>query len=357
MSKANLTRRLRQALVALLSVGAAVGLVIVLTHLPAKATQRRAAVPAPGRPAVLSAPAVVEPASKLLELQSQVQGRLRHVSKESGQAIRRGELLAELENGVEQALVSLRKAELDQAQATLARLEAGARKEQLVQAKCEVERYDARLSLAKIHVDRMRALKKRGVRSAHTLDAALADQRMTRALRDQARARHQELKAGERPEVLAKARAEVAKAQAALRLAQAQLAHTRIVSPLDGILVYRHKEPGEVVGRQSDTIPVLSIASVLPLRLRADVDASDLARVRIGQTVSATTPAFPGRTYTGRVVKKEVVVGRKNIRTDRPREKIDTKVLEVVIELGRQRTSDLPLGLEMTVVFHPAPTR
>lgn len=44
-------------------------------------------------------------------------------------------------------------------------------------------------------------------------------------------------------------------------------------------------------------------------------------------------------------------MGRKNIRTDRPREKVDTKILEVVVELEPSPDLTLPLGLEVTATF------
>lgn len=327
---------------------------LTATQLPQTTEARPRSIPQPIRRPVLSAPAVVEPASKVIELRSPIQGRLRTLTKQSGDAVAKGEILAELDNDAEAAVVALRRAELLQAQANQARLEAGARTEQRDQVESELHRAEAALEAARIELNRVQTLAARGVSPGYALDAARAEFQMNRAVRNGAKARLAEVHAGSRPEVLAQARAEVMRGEAALELALAQLERTRITSPVDGTCVYRFREPGEVVGRMSDQVPLISVASGGDLRLRADVDASDVDRVWVGQPVEATAPAYAGRTFSGRVLKREPTLGRKNFRTDRPREKIDTKVLEVVILL--EDTTDLPLGLEVTVVFLESPT-
>lgn len=305
--------------------------------------------PAPARAQVVSAPGIVEPASRIVELRTQVQGRLARVTKDAGDAVAAGEVVAELENEVERAQVTLREAELARARAALQRAERGARCEVRARARADLEKAAAVLERARLDLQRAEALVQRAVQPEHTLDAARADLAAARAARDAAAAWAAELEAGERPEVLDEARAEVARAEAALRLAQAQLERTLVRSPLDGRVVYRFREPGEVVGIPNEGPPLLTVGGG-PLRLRCDVDARDIALVTPGQPVQATAPAFPGVVLEGRVLRQELTLGRKNFRTDRPRERIDTKVLEVVVELEVAEGS-LPLGLEMTATF------
>ncbi len=308
-----------------------------------------AVAPAPARAQVVSAPGIVEPASRLVELRTQVQGRLARVAKESGEEVAEGEVVAELENEVERAQVALRQAELARARAALLRAERGARREVRARARADLEKAGATLERTRLDLARAEALVQRAVQPEHTLDAARADLAAAQAARDAAAAWVDELEAGERPEVLDEARAEVARAEAALRLAEAQLERTLVRSPLDGRVVYRYREPGEVVGIPNEGPPLLTVAGG-PLRLRCDVDARDIANVTPGQPVECAVPAYPGVVFKGRVLREELTLGRKNFRTDRPRERIDTKVLEVVVELDVAPDA-LPLGLEMTATF------
>jgi len=114
------------------------------------------------------------------------------------------------------------------------------------------------------------------------------------------------------------------------------------------VVVSRVREPGESVFPNVPA-PVVSIGNRDVLHLRADGDATDLSRVHIGQRIFATCDTFGARRFPGKIVHIEQTLGRKNFRTDRPTEKADTKILEVVIALDDGR--DLPLELQMTVWF------
>jgi HlyD family secretion protein len=80
-----------------------------------------------------------------------------------------------------------------------------------------------------------------------------------------------------------------------------------------------------------------------------DVEERDIGKLRKGLHAYITADAFPGERFPGRVVEIGRRMGRKNIRTDDPVERIDTKILEVVIELDR-RDGLLP-GLRVVSVI------
>jgi HlyD family secretion protein len=69
------------------------------------------------------------------------------------------------------------------------------------------------------------------------------------------------------------------------------------------------------------------------LRVRMDVDERDIGRVRVGLPAYAVVDAYPGARFAGKVAEIGRRMGRKNVRTDDPTERLDTKILEVVIDL------------------------
>ncbi len=79
--------------------------------------------------------------------------------------------------------------------------------------------------------------------------------------------------------------------------------------------------------------------------MRVEVDETEVGRVSVGQKAYVTADAFPGQKFWGQVIRAGEQLGRKNIRTDEPAERVDTKVLEALIELypGVQ----LPIGLRV----------
>ena len=97
--------------------------------------------------------------------------------------------------------------------------------------------------------------------------------------------------------------------------------------------------------------PMVIMGDTRVLRVRMDLNERDVARVRAGQTSFAQLPAYGDRRFPGRVVEISRRMGRKNVRSDDPTERIDTKILEVVCELD---TPDgLVPGLRVTNYIDP----
>ena len=105
---------------------------------------------------------------------------------------------------------------------------------------------------------------------------------------------------------------------------------------------------GESVSPEA-SLGIVSVADDSALRVRVDVDETDIAKVREGGKAYVTADAFDEKRFTGRVVRIGKILGRKNFRTERPREKVDTKILEVLVELDPGQT--LPMGLRVDAYF------
>jgi HlyD family secretion protein len=101
---------------------------------------------------------------------------------------------------------------------------------------------------------------------------------------------------------------------------------------------------GESVAPDSPT-GIVTVADTSRLRVRVDVDETDVAKIRENQTAFVTADAYGERKFAARVVKIGQILGKKNFRTERPTEKIDTKILEVLLELSQGEK--LPLGLRV----------
>ena len=71
-------------------------------------------------------------------------------------------------------------------------------------------------------------------------------------------------------------------ARARLIEARALLAKTAVTSPIDGIVLRRHRQAGESVSTQFDS-PILTLTDRSSARVRVDVDESDVAKVEVGQ--------------------------------------------------------------------------
>ena len=138
--------------------------------------------------------------------------------------------------------------------------------------------------------------------------------------------------------------AAVAVAQAQLAEARAYLEKTYVRSPLDGVVLRKFRHPGESVSTQFDS-PIVTLADDSSLRVRLDVDETDVARLRVGQHSFVTAEAYGTQKFTGQVIRVGRILGKKNVRTDEPSERVDTKILETLVELDPGQK--LPLGLRV----------
>jgi cobalt-zinc-cadmium efflux system membrane fusion protein len=94
---------------------------------------------------------------------------------------------------------------------------------------------------------------------------------------------------------------ELKQAQAALSTARLQLSRTEIHSPMSGTVVKRFISGGEQVDGTA-AAPIVEIANLGEVELNANVPASDISRMKEGQSIQMTSAAMPGKTYTGKIV-------------------------------------------------------
>ncbi len=144
----------------------------------------------------------------------------------------------------------------------------------------------------------------------------------------------------------ASARKETAQA-AASRLA-AVLAKTRIVSPIDGVVIARSVQPGEHLEPGESLV---TIANLDRLRVEAEVDEFDTGRVSLGTPVKVTAEGYTGQSWPARVEEIPDAVVPRRLKPQDPGRPSDTRVLLVKIALDGK--SPLKLGQRVEVEISP----
>ena len=296
----------------------------------------------------------VEGASEEILLSFKLPGRIRALYVEEGARVRVGQVLAELENTEQLARLEAERALLAKAEAQLALLRAGARAEERERARAAVEEARAVREHAEAAYQRAKRLQERGILSRQELDLAEREWRTAHARWEAARQQYARLLAGSRPEEIAAAEAEVHLARARVREAEAHYENTRLRAPRDGIILRCFMRAGEVVRPETLGQPVLSMADDSRLRVRAEVDETDVAKIRLGAPAFITADAYRGETFTGRVIKIGAAVGRKTMMSDDPAEKRDREVLETWVELDPSARGRLVIGLRVDVIIELA---
>jgi RND family efflux transporter MFP subunit len=211
---------------------------------------------APGTPvsgAVLAGSGYVVTGDKYISVGVKVPGRIDRYLVDEGQFVHAGDVLVELDSRDY-------RAQLDRARATLALTKAQAK-------------------LKQVNFERARVLHRSGVVSKQELDVAESESEAARA-------------------AIGQAEADVAAAQVAFE-------YTMLRAPLDGVVLEKNKEVGEIAvpGGFQGAGDLIRIANLNDLRAEVDINEIDFGKVEMGQTAEIVPDAYPDRKYAARVVK------------------------------------------------------
>jgi RND family efflux transporter MFP subunit len=229
----------------------------------------------------------------------QTAGKVVAVGVDIGSPVRRGQMLVRLDDAELKLRVDQAATQVEQAKAAVRQAEEkiGLRPGQSFDPNRVAE-----VSAARVALD----LAEKNLRRAEKL---IESGDVSRSFYDEQRARRDQLKeqydvalaqARQNYAGVDVARTNVANAESQLALARKNLSYALIPSPIDGIVSERTADLGEYVSPQQK---VATVVRINPLRMRIDIPEQAIPEVRVGQSVSITTSAWPDKNFAGRVAR------------------------------------------------------
>lgn len=204
----------------------------------------------------VEAAGTVEPI-RLVEVKSKASGEVLRILAETGDELTRGTLLVEIDPR------DVRNA--------------------LLQAEADLEVARARLATAEAQRQRAEELRKANVVTEQEYESAAMEE--------------------------ANARAQLVKAQTNLELARERMGDVTIRAPIDGTIIKREVEVGQIIASASQNISggttLLIMADLSEMQVRTLIDETDIGQIRPGQVARVQVQAYPGRTFVGSVLKIE----------------------------------------------------
>jgi HlyD family secretion protein len=273
--------------------------------------------------------------------------------------------------------IAAQVAALNVAQAKLDELLNGSRQQEIQQSAAAVNDAKAQLEFARLDWDRSQTLFKNDDISKQQYDQARTKFESATAMLRQAEEKDSMVREGPRKEDIAGARADVARAQAAVKTAEAnrlevqrreqelgereseiqrteaqagisqkQLSDTEIYTPIDGVVLVKAAEPGEVLAAGTT---VVTVGDLDHPWLRAYIDETDLGRVKLGQKVKLTTDSFPDKVYWGQVsyIASEAEFTPKQIQTKEERVKLVYRIKIEVDNKEHELKNNMPVDAEI----------
>jgi HlyD family secretion protein len=290
---------------------------------------------------------VVEPLTENIAVGSPLPGVVVEVFVKVGDEVGAGQKLFRLDDRQQRAERDVRRAMLESAKATLAKLRAMPRPEELPISEAKLREAQAGLVDAREQFTRA----DRGYRTV----AVSEDERYRRknavaAAEAQAARAEADLKllrdGAWRPD-LSVAETQVAMAEAQLRQAETELDRLVVRAPVRGRVLQKNIREGEYVGVPPGQ-PLMVLGDVSTLHVRMDVDETDIGRFRAGLAGRAVTRGANKRELPLRFVRLEPYVVPKRSLTGLGSERVDTRVLQVIYAVDGS-DSGLQVGQQVDV--------
>lgn len=298
---------------------------------------------------VLACPGRVEGQSDVINVGAGADGILTAVVVQEGQQVQAGQVIATIDCREIESQIAEARAQAEKARQNRLRLLRGSRPEERRKAADETAVAEAQFKQAQLQHQRVAQLFRSGDVSKEELDNAGRDLEVAKATLHATENQQTLVNAPPLPEELARADSEVAVAEEQARTAKARLEKCTVKAPLNGTVLRIFLKAGESVSTVFPQ-PIVSLADVSQIRVRAEVDERDVGRVHLGQAVIVVADAYPDMKFRGEVSNIGAVMGRKRVRTGDPAEKSDRDVLEVLVDL-HDTHGYLIVGLRTSVQF------
>ncbi|KNC91595.1 secretion protein HlyD [Trabulsiella odontotermitis] len=235
---------------------------------------------------------------RTVNMSFRVGGRLQALQVDEGDAIKAGQTLGELDRAPYENALLQAKANVSTAQAQYDLMMAGYRAEEIAQAAAAVRQAQAAYDYAQNFYQRQQGLWKSRTISANDLENARSSRDQAQASLKSAQDKLSQYRAGNRPQEIAQAKANLEQAQAQLAQSQLDLHDTTLVAPSNGTLLTRAVEPGSMLNAGST---VLTLSLTRPVWIRAYVDEKNLSQAQPGRELLLYTDGRPDKPYHGKI--------------------------------------------------------
>lgn len=216
-------------------------------------------------------------------LASPYSGILENLAVQRGQTVSKGQLLFQLDANPQQILIRQYEADLQQATNVLKDLQNPRRTPEIKAIEAQIEQTQAQIKLAEIRVSRFKELYNRQAASKDTFDEAVARYDELVKLKAQYEENLRLAKLGSREEQINAQQAQMISLTAKLDQAKWDLQQKNSYSPAGGIIFDTYYRMGEFVGNQQSVLSLLTPENV---RLQFYVPVTELARLKVGQTIT-----------------------------------------------------------------------
>jgi HlyD family secretion protein len=253
-----------------------------------------------------------------VDVSARIAGRIVERPVDEGDRVTAGQLLVRLDEAEQAAEVRRQEAAVRTAQSSLDDLQAGARREELEDARAALQSASATREWTERDFRRAEGLFRQTLIAAQEVDRARQAYDVALAQEKSARQKLLLLEAGSRPDQVETARGQLAQARNALDVAKTRLKEMTIFSPADGVVLRKNLEVGELA---NPGVPILTLMKPSDIWVRAYVPEEEVARIKVGSPARIAVDGYPARRFPGRIteIASEAEFTPRNVQTRKER--------------------------------------
>ena len=256
-----------------------------------------------------------------VDIRTEAAGRILELLFDEGDWVKRGDILAQIDQDKRKIELAQANAQLAEAEAHLTLLIKGLRDKEVERAREAYLESQVLLKESKRDYNRIQKLYDQGVVDLGTRDKTEASYEAAQKRYEIARKNYEIALEGSRKEEIQAGEAVKEAAEAQVKLIERQIEDATITIPIDGVISERYVELGELVSVGSLIATVIDLKHVWVM---AYVSESNLGKIKLGQEGKIKVDSFPDKEFQGKVtfISPEAEFTPKNIQTKEERVKL-----------------------------------
>lgn len=229
-----------------------------------------------------------------------VNGILREFAVKEGDAVKKGQVIGKIDTSDVESRIMEIDAQIELARANLSKAQAGSEPEELAQERERVAQAERDYDNAKREYERIRQLHESGATTQQELDKAKAQVDSALSALNVAKQQYALKQKGPRREEIASLEAQINSRLAEKALLEKERVQSVLVAPADGTVIERAAENGQYVNKGTE---ILTLANLNHLLIEADINESDVSKIRLGQTAVIEGSALGKQKLSAKVIR------------------------------------------------------